>query len=142
MNDLTAFLNARLDEDEAVAKEACEPDVSRNGEWTAYGHPPGMRDGRKDRDVQLVGAGPDEARWTVCEVGQWDRAPMVGEHIARHDPARVLREVAALRSVVADCIKRLAYPANAPLYNVAPRTLAGIAAIWSDHPDYRSEWTS
>jgi len=56
-------------------------------------------------------------------------------------PARALREVEALRSIVADCTARLAYPANAPLYNLACRTLAGVAAIWSDHPDYETAIT-
>ena len=46
------------------------------------------------------------------------------------------REIAALRSIVADCEKALRYPANVPLHNLARRTLAGIASIWEDHPDY------
>ena len=50
-------------------------------------------------------------------------------------PARVLREVAALRAIVADCTAKLAYPANAPMCCLARRTLAGIASIWEDHPD-------
>jgi hypothetical protein len=54
-------------------------------------------------------------------------------------PARTLREVAVLRAVVADCARKLAYPANAPLHNLARRTLAGVASIWEDHPDYRRE---
>ena len=50
--------------------------------------------------------------------------------------ARRLREIAVLRSVVADCEKALRYPANVPLRNLARRTLAGIASIWEDHPGY------
>ena len=46
------------------------------------------------------------------------------------------REIAVLRSVVADCEKALRYPANVPLYGLARRTLAGIASIWDDHPEY------
>jgi hypothetical protein len=53
-------------------------------------------------------------------------------------PARTLREVAVLRAIVADCTRKLAYPANGPLYNLARRTLAGIASIWEDHPDYEA----
>jgi hypothetical protein len=50
--------------------------------------------------------------------------------------AKRLREIAVLRSVVADCEKALRYPANVPLCNLARRTLAGIASIWDGHPDY------
>ena len=57
--------------------------------------------------------------------------------LAPHDPARALREIEALRSVVADCVKALRYPSNIPLANLARRNLASVAAIWSDHPDYR-----
>ena len=81
-------------------------------------------------------------------------------HIARHDPARVLRDVAATRTVV-----RLHVPVDpdepdiADVYepqicqtcgsgepNEYPRpwpcaTLLAVASVWSDHPDYRQEWT-
>ena len=136
---LVAFLAARLDEDAAAAKAACEPDVSRNGEWIAYGHPPGMRDGRKDRDVQLVGAGPDEASWTVCEVGQWDRAPMVGGHIARHDPARALREVEAKRAMLTE-LTRWPFDYRPDCNDPIRLFVRLLAAPFSDHPDYRQEW--
>ena len=53
--------------------------------------------------------------------------------------AKRLREIAVLRSIVADCEAKLAYPANGPMFGLARRTLAGIASIWEDHADYRPE---
>lgn len=91
MDDLIAFLNARLDEDEAEAKAAANA-LNRH-----------------------IECDPDNAA-----------------HIARHDPARVLREVAAKRAIV-------------ERYAKAPDWAGGedvrlLAAVWSDHPDYRQEW--
>lgn len=70
----------------------------------------------------------------------------VAAHIARHDPARALREVEAKR-------KRLAAytAARAAADKHGDRYMAGVAdglavavkddaSAWSDHPDYRAEW--
>jgi hypothetical protein len=93
MDDLTAFINARLDEDEAAAKKAIE-----------------------------LGA------------GVWSLAPHF--HTARHSPARVLREVAAKRAILRlyDNPKASAHVSGLVL------AMVHIAAVWSDHPDYRAEW--
>lgn len=144
--EIAVFVSARLDEDEVAAIEASGPDVSQNGKWVAYGHPPGIRDGRRDRDVQLVGAGPDEKSWTVCEVGQWDRAPMVAAHIARHDPARVLRDIKASRADIAlyrylaAKYDRTRHAADMKRRDALMAVLRNRASIWDDHPDYRPEW--
>jgi hypothetical protein len=111
MNDLVTFLRARLDEDEAAAKEA----ASRPG-GGAWG-------------------GPDDGT----------RHTAVGRHIARHDPARVLRrQVPAMRAILGlhvpledsgeppQCVICLEY--------VPCRTLRYLAAVYSDHPDYRPGW--
>lgn len=52
------------------------------------------------------------------------------------DADSVLCRVTALRSVIGDCEAALRYPRNVPLANLARRTLAGIASIWEEHPDY------
>jgi hypothetical protein len=118
--DLVAFLNARLDEDDAAAKA-----------WLPFGNPDAV------------------AR----------------EHIARHDPGRVLREVAAKRAIVglhrievrkAEITPFDPYTGERRLdqYEVtceicgwssddptsACATLRAIAAVYSHHPDYREEW--
>ena len=145
--DLAKFLTARLDEDEASAKEALTgPGTPAGGSWTAYKHPPGPNDSRSDRSVQLVGCTePDDREWLVANAGQWGAAQNVAVHIARHDPARVLREVDAKRSILAQ------HPAIWPkdpdsstcsccgLAWPCP-TLRALAAAWSDHPDYDPAW--
>ena len=53
------------------------------------------------------------------------------------NPARVLREVTAMRAILAsECAP---YPRHAPPMTATMRLLA---AIWSDHPDYRPEWAA
>ena len=114
MDELIAFVTARLDEDEAAAQEA----ASR----------------------PLGPAWDDGTRHTA-----------VARHINRHDPARVLREVAAKRAILAEHAPQTDGPATGcgrcdwDHYVICdnPRgcaTLRALATIWSDHADYRPEW--
>jgi pyrimidine deaminase RibD-like protein len=102
---ITEFLTARLDEDEAAAR-----DVLENGlvSW-------------------------DEARQILYRAG-W-HAERAEAHIARHDPARVLADVAAKRAIVAlhpcdDC----------GMGNDPCSTLRLLAQPYAEHPDYDEEW--
>ena len=80
-------------------------------------------------------------------------------HIARHDPAQVLREVAAKRAIAAEhgpagfmaygdhLCQRCAWQDDEPgrddlhHWTIWPcLTLRALAAAWNDHPDYRQEW--
>lgn len=79
----------------------------------------------------------------------------VTEHVARHDPARVLREVAAKRAILDYDVEP---PNGFRTGNTqvrgaeggtgrAPRVLTVIvsivldlAVVWSDHPDYDPAW--
>jgi hypothetical protein len=138
MDDLIAFVKARLEEDEATAKEACA------GPW------------HTDRSV-LPGLG---GAWTVDAL---DGGPVFINfaatdddvaHVARHDPARVLREVAAKRAIVDDYRRARDASQNAtgaeldtPGYAAVSGAWAALkvcvtllAAAWPDHPDYRQEW--
>ncbi|MFF5259485.1 DUF6221 family protein [Actinomadura viridis] len=76
MNDLVGFIEARLDEDERIARRCDGADEC--GRWTATG--------------TVV---------DFCQVEMEGFHPAHAEHIARHDPARVLREVQAKRRVLA-----------------------------------------
>ena len=132
--DLIAFLNARLDEDEAAAKGAA-------GDVWEY------------RDT-WVWCGPFE----VADIFGGADMEEIGGHIARHDPARVLREVAAKRAIVATvsayeakidgewgCCHSATGIAGGYCPEIRPddiRALRELAAVWSDHPDYRQEWAS
>lgn len=94
MNDLIAFLRARLDEDEAVARAAAKhvsappnPGLEWRRDWdkvfTAPSNPPGPRSQVAD-----------------CGYGGGD----LTAHVALHDPAAVLRRVAADRELLADLL--------------------------------------
>lgn len=130
---LIEFLNARLDEDERIARTAGEneyarwaydpDDIDTNGEVVA---PDAVdvqhgREGRIYRYHHTITT-DSEGLTPAVEAHQ-------AHHIARHDPARVLREVAAKRAHLkwastygyTDLLGYLAYP-------------------YSDHPDYRQEW--
>lgn len=113
MSDLTIeqFITARLDEDEAIAK------VIPHGEW---------------RNVIELGADlvldSDNDMVTVTDDLR------VNPHIARYDPARVLREIAAKRKA----LDRYLYDDDVVMWPV----VCAIASVWSDHPDYQQEWAS
>lgn len=118
MDDVTAFVKARLDEDVA-ALGYVEP-----GPWTSSG--------------PYVGS----AAGIIAQA----RHTETGAHIARHDPARVLREVAAKRAIVAayakadEWVNVSAGATAAYARQIMDETLRHLAAVWSDHPDYRQEW--
>jgi hypothetical protein len=110
MDELIAFLRARLDEDVKVARDATF--------WT--------------------GGVPE---WTA-------RAEPDGVHIARHDPARVLADVAAKRRIIAEYAGR---DQDVDLmlgrYTERQGQWAGLhlavrllALPYAGHPDYREEW--
>jgi hypothetical protein len=83
MDDLIAFLNARLDEDEAAAKQAA-----------------GGIHGRRENYKAIVADAADPDNWAIVDLSPLAEDEYLGTHIARHDPARVLREVAAKRAIL------------------------------------------
>ena len=138
-DDLVAFLAARLDEDEAAARAAMG---ASDGIWGIRGN-----------------ISPRAASTVVTARGEFETgSPDEALHIGFHDPARVLREVEAKRRITAlhhpvfedyvdgDGIERGSYqcaedePPGSPDYWPC-RTIRAIAAIYSDHPDYRQEWS-
>jgi hypothetical protein len=122
MDDLLQFLRDRLDEDEQAARRASSSRKS-GGEWQFV-----------DMQVRAGDGAPVTAHTWVGE----------GTHIARHDPARVLREVDAKRQIV-DQYDSIGNP---PPGEIGPdlvraelgRVLRLLALQYSDHPDYRQEW--
>lgn len=121
---ITEFLLARLAEDEAAAREV------QAAAWEVNG------------DGLVVVAGSSDQ---VCPGGgiNYDEPPEPSDaaHIARHDPARVLREVEAKRAIVevlGDCDDGLIWDAH--LANRAEDALRHLASVYSDHEDYRAEW--
>ena len=139
--DLVTWLRAQLDEDERGAREAAERD---SGEWF-------MGDRWNVYRIE------DEARYDDDYQGEENRLVVYGniksqsEHIARHDPARVLAEVEAKRRIldgwreadreahVDDGDERVAALMQGRLlaYQAVTRRLG---LPYADRPGYREEW--
>lgn len=144
MDDLTAFVTARLDEDEAIANAAAS---EAGPDWTWD---------RESRDGYLrTPAGTIMADALNVEDEQFR------PHVARHDPARALREVAAKRAILAEHghyrvdhnwtgRTDLDAPFGCSTCHIGNDgdmydggwcvTVRQLAAIYSDHPGYRPEW--
>ncbi len=114
--DLIAFVSARLGEDEAAARLA-----AREGGTWKQDHPgSGAAISSLGGTVVYDEGSPDEYQ---------------AAHIARHNPARALREVAFKQAILGQYRTAAGWSSdNWPL------SLRLLAAIWSDHPDYRQEW--
>jgi hypothetical protein len=127
-----AFVAARLDEREAAAKAALP------GPWMAREH-----------EIRSWASNPSKVAASYTFEAE-------GAHIALHDPARVLREVAAWRAILAEYAAALAAQ-NRMLASPAGdqsvtyewengrgcallNAVRGVAAAWSDHPDYDPAW--
>ncbi|MFC9247766.1 DUF6221 family protein [Streptomyces sp. NPDC057136] len=131
MDDLVQFLRDRLDEGEAVARAATQGDWVWSREFVT---PPGYH----HRTI-----GPLE--------------PGDAAHIARHDPARVLREVEAKREILRwhstphTVVDGFCADEGGPCTHrgEAECTLCGgtgcptlrlLALPYADHPDYQETW--
>ena len=132
---LLDFVLARLDEDEATARAA---DVKQGDpEWYATHHIAGhtVRSRRDNRPIARVEdlAGDDNEDVTGILDGR-----AASEHIARHDPARVLREVEAKRELLEASAESVDSGGAEGAWSAL--ILATVAAIYADHPDYDPEW--
>lgn len=97
VDDLIAFLNARLDEDESGAKAlASKP---WKAEPVVYGRPEDGWGEPNTWEIETVDGQTIVHHQTHEGGGIYEEE--VAAHIARHDPARVLREVAAKRAILA-----------------------------------------
>lgn len=153
MDDLVAFLRARLAEDALWATEA-----SRRNDGRAVES--GVHWQWEDADDKVCQPAPDTEAYiadglTTVSLRSREEWPSrvgnlpqfaissaeevpttVGAHIIRHDPARVLREVEAKRKVV----DRYAWLREHGDTGDARWVLPLLAAVYADHPDYRPEW--
>lgn len=137
MNDLIEFLRARLDEDAAVVRALTVPHEWHTGpgddpEWTSE---------------ELVCMWPPEFHTPYEQDKHWRGLPVSGPelaaHVARHDPARVLREVEAKRQILeahgGDLGPQVMFCPHCEHDTPCP-TVRLLAAVYADHPDYRPEW--
>jgi Family of unknown function (DUF6221) len=141
--ELLAFFEARLDEDEKAANGAAELSARTNGPPD-----PVWADGGRHGVIAACG--------TLATGYEHEMEPPISAHIARWDPARVLADVAAKRSLIEDY--RIVVANNAIERRLPPddevraaareliaksllMILRRLAAAYTDHPDFRPEWT-
>lgn len=158
MSDITTFLLARIAEDEQLAREALRLTEPRQ-RWSVT-ETWGEVSDRSGTVNQLfyVTAWANGSHAIGRSAQADDRA--VYDHLARHDPARVLAECEAKRRIVElhsgdeplrahDCPGRswlddeaVAYIGGERVTYVHPcPTLRALAVAYRDHPDYQQEWS-
>jgi hypothetical protein len=126
--ELVDFLRARLDEDEALAREA----------------PPGpWHIGNAVDPTQPCNVHTFPGARMVADGLNW----LVAEHIARHDPARVLREIASDRALLAEyaAVAEMDTDDAEPEFAYGRAVGLGIAVRhralkYANHPDYKRGW--
>lgn len=124
---MLAFWRDRLDDDEQTALEAAH---GYPGEWTTADSYP----------VTVADELPAEASVFERAVAFNEGSPSEQQaaHIALHDPARVLRDVAAARQRLAALEEAIG--AGHDSYDLAAALLPLEIAAYDNHPDYRAEW--
>ena len=133
MDDLIAFLRARLDEDEAVARNAAVL-------------PHGAADWHTGAEGSVFAAEPSQLHVRGAILSLDD----IGTHIARWDPARVLAEVEAKRRMIDGVHPQVVSLEDAihgefsayPEVDVPVLLLKTLALPYASHADYRPEWRS
>lgn len=139
MSDLVEFLRARLDEDEAAARKAAA---------LCSCHPPAMswtfRDGNESTDGRILVV--DEPHPTLKrKIGRrWNgsyEGLFMAEHIVRHNPARVLAEVAAKRQIIVwHEVASESPELDRDAWQIMRQTLLQLATPYADHPSYDERW--
>ena len=159
MDDLVQFLHTRLDEDEQTARAVEDGSAPWDGQWVADGS-----DALRTRNGHVLAYGHRTTDGRDLPV---PLRPGLVDHVARHDPARVLAEVDAKRQTVARHVperRRLTlvdaeggttsfafYVCTACTPNRTIEHGQGIvewpcpdarvlALPYADHPDYRGTW--
>ena len=135
MDDLVTWLRAQIDDDERAARAAADSMLwhgpVKTGEiwesdkgfvYTQGEGMPGLR---------------DECLWKADTPGRYTRemSEQVAHHVARHDPARVLREVEAKRRLL-DVADTLLTTGLEDGWDV----VWALALPYADRPGYREDW--
>ncbi|WP_416476984.1 DUF6221 family protein [Streptomyces sp. LKA04] len=127
MVELVVWLRAQLDEDERIARAATA------GPWTQSG----IGEYGWGVSFSVPGAG--------VEADDSDQGRADADHIAEHDPARVLREIDAKRLAI-DHYQRIFQHAvdGADSYvriaAALSRQIQIMASVYADRPGYRQSW--
>lgn len=123
---LVEFLTARLDEDQEAAERA------QPGPWIAV---PAAMPGEVEIRHRMPDGRPDVAAAVATAHGLYCAASDAA-HIARHDPARVLADVAAKRAM----LPHLIVEGHPLTYCDRCQVLRHMAAVYAEHSGYRPEW--
>lgn len=138
------FIKTRLAEDEGIAYEAAEVDAE-GPSWRI----------RKVQNNGMYVFGEGQIAPPGGKLGMAEDAQTI--HVARHDPARVLREVAWKRHLLGFALAAFSQeskigerPGRDPETNAYDKGRADtarfmlhlLAMSWSSHPDFRAEWTA
>lgn len=141
---IDAFITARLDEDEGIAREAADVDAE-GPSWRI----------RKVQHNGMYVFGEGQIAPPGGKLGMSEDAQTI--HVARHDPARVLREVAWKRHLLGFALAAFSQeskigerPGRDPETNAYDKGRADtarfmlrlLAMSWSSHPDFRAEWSA
>jgi hypothetical protein len=151
------FLLARIAEDEAAAKAATEGPWRYNPRKVWYQDERKLAAARSGNPFvtggeEFVGAGPDdgnnETTIGIASTGPEDDPESMANanHIARHDPTRVLAECAAKRAILRDR-ERIDQSAGmddwfAGYSDGNYDALHALASVYKDHPDFDPKWIS
>jgi Family of unknown function (DUF6221) len=134
---LVAFLREQLDTDERVARGAHPGPwaAQRGGLSYVVTDYPGTLPGKMDFEIGR----PDLIARLAATMGRAESEYANADHIALHDPARVLREVAAKRRIVDWVECELADDAEQRMLQEIARWLA---LPYNDRPGYLPEWAA
>lgn len=144
VDDLIAFLRARLDEDEQAAQEALHADAVSPGVWTTEHHNSSTHSEPNRCHIAEDRSGN---YWSVAHEVYIPNA----EHMACWDPARVLAEVEAKRQILDEVVPEIdgmderingewgIGPIAEDDYASVP-LLKLLGLPYAGHPDYRQEW--
>ncbi|MGW8719655.1 DUF6221 family protein [Streptomyces althioticus] len=137
MDELVAWLGVQLDEDDRIARAACE---YAEAEWrldedgaTVLWWPPEPRVAEKEREKGLPVVS-DRWRGQAIE----SSGARVAPHVAEWDPARVLREIDAKRRTLVRCQEAM-LSASPMLVHFAKQTVWEMAQPYAGRPGYREE---
>ncbi|WP_413102240.1 DUF6221 family protein [Streptomyces sp. Inha503] len=137
MDELVRWLGEQLDEDAAIAAEATQ---AATGRWTA-----------RETDWGGGMVVEDDCGALILPTTH-TRGATQYPHIARHDPARVLREIDAKRQLLAlylehERMDRETFEAEGERARSLVSLRAAyfdavrhLAAVYADRPGYREEW--
>ncbi|WP_280381043.1 DUF6221 family protein [Nocardia wallacei] len=132
---IVEFIEARVLEDEQTARAAAASEDIFDGSGLAS-HPDWLV-----RDFGYEGISVWDGSYFTADDD--DRETDLTRHMSRHDPARVLRQCAAMRNVVKQyrllCPTQFNWPEG--MLETLELNIRSLASIWSDHRDYREEWS-